>query len=90
MDKQTLTDFSDLASDVVCALTLHPSKVDVLVGEGDKGLLLVAVSAPRSEVAMVIGKGGDTARGLHRVLSCIARNWGHEGELRLTWEPTGD
>jgi predicted RNA-binding protein YlqC (UPF0109 family) len=83
-----MVEFSDLAVDMVCALTLQPSKVDVSVGSGENGEILVGISAPRSEVAMIVGKKGATAAALHRVLSCIARNWGHEGDVRLAWQPT--
>lgn len=88
MDKQNLADFSDLASDLVAALCLHPSETDVAVGLTPEGDVLVHLSAPRAEVAMVVGRGADTARSLHRVLSCVARNWGHEGDVRLTWQPS--
>lgn len=87
MEKQNLTDFSDLAADLIAALTLHPSEVDVAVNP-EGACLVVSLSAPRAEVAMVIGRGGDTARALHRVLSCVARNWGHEGDVRLAWTPS--
>lgn len=87
MDATNLQDFSDLAADTISALTLHPSKVDTKVCLDGKEIL-VSLSAPRAEIAMVVGKQGATAQALHRVLSCIARNWGHEGTVRLAWQPT--
>jgi predicted RNA-binding protein YlqC (UPF0109 family) len=49
--------------------------------------ILVALSAPRSEIAMIVGRGAETARALHRVFLSVARRMGWKGELRLDWQP---
>ena len=49
--------------------------------------ILVSLSAPRSEVAMIVGRGAETARALHRVFLSVARRMGWKGELRLDWQP---
>lgn len=92
MATQDFQDFSELATDMVCALTLQPALVEVSVSEdqseGDSGVILVSLQAPRSEIAMVVGRGAETAKSLHRLLQCIARNFGSESDVRLEWHPT--
>lgn len=92
MQTQDFQDFSELATDMIAALTMQPALVDVSVSEdqseGDTGVIHVALRAPRSEIAMVVGRGAKTAESLHRILKCIARNFGSESDVKLTWEPT--
>lgn len=87
MDSAKLRDFSDLAADTLDALVGHPDQIETTVSvQGEE--IVVNLYAPRAEIAMVVGKQAATAAALHRVLSCIARNWGHVGTVRLGWTPT--
>ena len=49
--------------------------------------ILVMLSAPRSEIAMIVGRGAETARALHRVFFSVARRMGFKGNVRLAWNP---
>lgn len=80
-------DFSELAQDIVLALVNEPAACQVDV-EGTTRGMLVHLSGPRSEVAMVVGKQGATAAALHRVLFAMARRAGFHGTLNLEWTPT--
>lgn len=91
---QTLyEDFQDLVEDNLCALVCNPDAlaVGVHANPRQEGALVVDIVAPRSEIAMIVGKGGDTAKALHRLFLCQARNWGiipRDGTLSLSWDPS--
>lgn len=52
--------------------------------------ILVLIGAPRSEIAMIVGRGAETARALHRVFFSVARRMGFKGTVRLSWTPESE
>jgi predicted RNA-binding protein YlqC (UPF0109 family) len=84
-----LEDFTDLVTDNLCALVTDPDRLQIGVHETETGLV-VDIYAPREQIAMIIGKRGETVSALHRVFLCMARNWSlvtQDGTLNLSWSP---
>ena len=53
------------------ALVDHPEKVEVNVVEGENSIILELKVAP-DDVGKVIGKGGQTAKAMRKILSAAA------------------
>jgi len=90
-NSQTLfEDFGDLVEDTLLALVNDPDSVSIGVHQNPtcEGELIVDIVAPRAMLAMIVGKGGDTAKALHRIFLCQARNWGLATSMRLSWDPS--
>jgi predicted RNA-binding protein YlqC (UPF0109 family) len=80
-------DFCELAEDTIKALVADPDAVS-LCFHRENDTISVELSGSRAMIAMFVGKGGDTARAVQRVLYCQARNAGLASRVFLTWEPT--
>ena len=61
----------DLVKYMAEALVDHPEKVEVNVVEGENSIILELKVAPE-DVGKVIGKGGQTAKAMRKILSAAA------------------
>ena len=93
MSNTLFDDFEELVADNLAALVCNPDSLTVGLHQNPnrEGELIVDIVAPRSEIAMIVGKSGETVKALHRVFLCQARNWGlvpKDGTLALSWDPS--
>lgn len=58
----------ELVTQIAQALVDHPDKVSVTVVEGENSIILELRVAP-DDVGKVIGKGGQTAKAIRKILS---------------------
>lgn len=93
---EDFVELSDYIGDTLELLVNDPDSLSVKVSyeEAADGRpldsILVMLSAPRSEIAMIVGRGAETARALHRVFFSVARRMGFKGTLRLDWTPEAE
>jgi predicted RNA-binding protein YlqC (UPF0109 family) len=93
LSTEDFTEFGEYVDDTLKLLVNAPEKLTVRVtyGETHDGdpvdEILVGIDGPRSEIAMFVGRGGETVRALHRVFYSVARRMGWQGTVRLTWSP---
>jgi predicted RNA-binding protein YlqC (UPF0109 family) len=62
----------DLLRVIVREMVVHPDMVDVERKEDERGVLLILSVAP-DDMAMVIGKKGDTAKGLRSIMRVVGK-----------------
>lgn len=84
--------FQDLVTDTIEALVMQPEKVQIGFHENPTvpGEMVIDVVGPRSEIAMIVGAKGSTAKALQRVFFCQARNLGLATSVLLSWAPVAD
>jgi len=64
------------------ALVDHPEKVEVLVVEGENSIIFELKVAP-DDVGKVIGKGGQTAKAMRKILSAAATKLNKKSLLQI-------
>lgn len=72
----------DLVLYMARALVDHPEKVEVNAVEGESSLILELKVAPE-DVGKVIGKGGQTAKAMRKVLSAAATKLKKKSMLQI-------
>jgi len=93
LSNDDFSEFSEYVEDTLNLLVNDPDSLSVKVGyeEANDGRpldsILVEISGPKSEIAMIVGRGAETARALHRVFFSVARRMGFKGTVRLAWTP---
>lgn len=66
-----MSEMKNLVQLMAEALVDHPDQVDVKVVEGENSVILELKVAP-DDVGKVIGKGGQTAKAMRKILSAAA------------------
>jgi predicted RNA-binding protein YlqC (UPF0109 family) len=93
LSTEDFVELSEYIDDTLRLLVNVPDRLAVAVtyGETNDGdpvdEILVSIDGPRSEIAMFVGRGGETVKALHRVFYSVARRMGWKGSVRLSWEP---
>ena len=64
------------------ALVDHPEQVEVLVVEGENSIIFELKVAP-DDVGKVIGKGGQTAKAMRKILSAAAMKLNKKSLLQI-------
>lgn len=93
LSTEDFTEFSEYVDDTLKLLVNAPEKLAIRVSYGEThdgdpvDEILMSIDGPRSEIAMFVGRGGETVRALHRVFYSVARRMGWKGTVRLSWSP---
>ena len=69
--KEEATTMKDLIRHIAEALVDHPEQVEVNCIEGENSIIIELKVAP-DDVGKVIGKGGQTAKAMRKILSAAA------------------